>query len=78
VSDEDPTAEQLPAQDPSTSEDPSAPAYPSQELPEEQPPKGRGRNRGKSDEARGHNKPEPRFEGDPNVYPDPDNPDLAP
>ena len=54
----------LPDEDDDTEEiepaDPSAPE-PNQDLPDEkQPPRGKGNNRGKSDQAPGKNKPEQR------------------
>ena len=73
---DDPTAAQLPADEQPQPED--QPVVGNQ-LPEDQPPKGRGRNRGKDDEARAAAPgQEGKFEGDPNTYPDPDEPPASP
>lgn len=81
-----PTRKQPASQDPEPNQDlPETPdpVEPNQDLPEApdenpQPPPGQDPDkvRGKSEDARGHNKPEHRE--DPNSYPDPDFPPRTP
>jgi len=75
---DDPTAEQLPADQPIPEDDPEI----NNDLPDTEPidesPADEQGNRGRSEEARANAPGQQKKREDPNTYPDPDNPPHTP